>query len=253
VSERASASLFVVDSAPSGAASQYQVAKWVAAEARARGLHAQLMGSDGVHPARLAAMGHDDVVLMILQRVLYELEPEELMVPWERWSDIAGAVVEQGATLILVAAGAPAAGVAACLRRGARAVVEVDVVEDTLDVIQKMGIARLHSAELRTVLPSPFAAEHLDRLRSLTTIELRVLFHLTKGYPADRIASAQRMSLSTVRAHIRSIFRKLGVKSQLAAVALANGTAAADLDAGDDVAAATAGSRALPGCLAPDG
>ena len=38
----------------------------------------------------------------------------------------------------------------------------------------------------------------------------------------------QRMALSTVHAHIRSILRKLNVKSQIAAVALANGTALPD-------------------------
>jgi DNA-binding NarL/FixJ family response regulator len=62
----------------------------------------------------------------------------------------------------------------------------------------------------------------LDALVQLTTSERRVLFFLTQGLAAQEIADDLVVSLTTVRSHIRSVLRKLGVRSQLAAVAVAN-------------------------------
>jgi DNA-binding NarL/FixJ family response regulator len=59
-------------------------------------------------------------------------------------------------------------------------------------------------------------------LVGLTTSERRVLFYLTEGWAAQDIADQLVVSLTTVRSHIRSVLRKLGVRSQLAAVAIAN-------------------------------
>ena len=56
----------------------------------------------------------------------------------------------------------------------------------------------------------------------LTASERRVLYYLTKGKSAQDISGDLVVSLATVRSHIRSILRKLGVRSQLAAVAIAN-------------------------------
>jgi DNA-binding CsgD family transcriptional regulator len=64
----------------------------------------------------------------------------------------------------------------------------------------------------------------LDALMRLTSSERRVLFYLTTGTSPADIALELVVSLATVRSHIRSILRKLGVRSQLAAVALANGS-----------------------------
>lgn len=55
----------------------------------------------------------------------------------------------------------------------------------------------------------------------LTVREHEVLLALTLGMSADEIASSMYVSMPTVRTHIRSILQKLGVNSQLAAVALA--------------------------------
>ena len=59
------------------------------------------------------------------------------------------------------------------------------------------------------------------KLRSLSPRETEVLDALFEGTSAETIASEQFVSLGTVRSHIRSILRKLGVQSQLAAVAAA--------------------------------
>lgn len=59
-------------------------------------------------------------------------------------------------------------------------------------------------------------------LRRLTGRELEVLAGLVDGRSVDEIASEQTIAVSTVRTHVRRILEKLGVRSQLAAVAEAH-------------------------------
>ena len=68
-------------------------------------------------------------------------------------------------------------------------------------------------------------AEEADAERvlgRLTPRESDVLDHLRRGHSAEEIARADHVALSTVRAQIRSVLAKLGVRSQLQAVARAN-------------------------------
>jgi DNA-binding NarL/FixJ family response regulator len=55
----------------------------------------------------------------------------------------------------------------------------------------------------------------------LTSRENEVLAALVEGLSADEIATRDAVSIATVRTHIRSTLAKLGVHSQLAAVAMA--------------------------------
>jgi DNA-binding NarL/FixJ family response regulator len=55
----------------------------------------------------------------------------------------------------------------------------------------------------------------------LTTREREVLGALMQGKSADTIAEESVVSVATIRTQIRSILAKLGVNSQLAAVARA--------------------------------
>ena len=52
----------------------------------------------------------------------------------------------------------------------------------------------------------------------LTTREWEVLHHLRRGHSTDAVAAELVLSVETVRSHIKSIFRKLGVHSREAAV-----------------------------------
>jgi two-component system nitrate/nitrite response regulator NarL len=61
----------------------------------------------------------------------------------------------------------------------------------------------------------------LRAFRELTTRESEVLGALMRGKSADAIASESVVSVATIRTQIRSILAKLGVNSQLAAVARA--------------------------------
>lgn len=62
--------------------------------------------------------------------------------------------------------------------------------------------------------------EEAHRLESLTPREHEVLDAIGHGMSAAEIARGEYVSLPTVRSHVRAILRKLGVGSQLAAVAM---------------------------------
>ena len=74
-------------------------------------------------------------------------------------------------------------------------------------------------AELREHRES--AVERLSAFDRLTDREAAVLAAIVEGNSADEIAATQFVAVSTVRTHIRAVLDKLGVNSQLAAVALA--------------------------------
>ena len=61
----------------------------------------------------------------------------------------------------------------------------------------------------------------LQPFASLTDREKVVLVELLEGHCAEEIAEVSFVSISTIRSQIKSILQKLGVNSQLAAVALA--------------------------------
>jgi two-component system nitrate/nitrite response regulator NarL len=63
--------------------------------------------------------------------------------------------------------------------------------------------------------------ENRRRFAQLTAAETRILWQLMQGRPVDDIAQAHVVSVATVRSQVREVLRKLGVQSQLAAVALA--------------------------------
>ena len=63
-------------------------------------------------------------------------------------------------------------------------------------------------------------SEWLRSFEGLTQREQEILAALTEGRSASDIAAASGVSLWTVRAQIKSVLQKLGVNSQLAAVAM---------------------------------
>lgn len=117
-----------------------------------------------------------------------------------------------------------------CLEQGAMGVLSKESDFDRL----RQGV--VDAAEGRPVLSEreridllDAAAEagrrERDRLapfRGLTKREAVVLGHLVNARSAEEIAAAEFVSMATVRSQIQSVLRKLGVNSQLAAVALAN-------------------------------
>jgi len=66
-----------------------------------------------------------------------------------------------------------------------------------------------------------------ERMSMLTPREMQVLEHLRDGEPVKEIAEAAGVSEGTVRSQVKSVLRKLGVTSQLAAVAVLRRVSAA--------------------------
>jgi DNA-binding NarL/FixJ family response regulator len=65
------------------------------------------------------------------------------------------------------------------------------------------------------------ASDRLAVFASLTVSERRALAGLVQGRAAEEIAAEQCKSVATIRTHINAVFGKLGVHSQVAAVARA--------------------------------
>jgi DNA-binding NarL/FixJ family response regulator len=76
----------------------------------------------------------------------------------------------------------------------------------------------LQNAELTTGPRSTLDHEFLDKFALLTPAELNVLQQLTEGKPNKIIASELNVKECTVKAHISSVLRKLGVNSRTQAV-----------------------------------
>jgi DNA-binding NarL/FixJ family response regulator len=64
--------------------------------------------------------------------------------------------------------------------------------------------------------------QRLRPFRDLSPREQQVLARLCAGQSVEQIARTESVAVSTVRSQVRSILRKVGVSSQLAAIARAN-------------------------------
>jgi two-component system nitrate/nitrite response regulator NarL len=97
----------------------------------------------------------------------------------------------------------------------------IDLVGDVVTgrAILSMGARERMLAELRAHRAQE--GEKLAPFQRLTVRECEVLQDLLEGKNAERIANESFVSVATVRSHIKSLLAKLGVNSQLAAVALA--------------------------------
>jgi DNA-binding NarL/FixJ family response regulator len=77
------------------------------------------------------------------------------------------------------------------------------------------------AAVASTPFERPWPDPRLQLFATLTDREEVVLAELMEGHCAEEIAKAAILSISTIRSQIKSILQKLGVNSQLAAVAMA--------------------------------
>jgi two-component system, NarL family, nitrate/nitrite response regulator NarL len=117
----------------------------------------------------------------------------------------------------------------AWLRAGSSAVVGEDEPFDQLfqTITQLLQISTPRSVPRPPVASTAEAPEarrrraRLELFARLTEREKVVLSELMEGHGAEDIAKAAFVSISTVRSQIKAILLKLGVNSQLAAVAMA--------------------------------
>ena len=143
--------------------------------------------------------------------------------------DLIRPLTEAGARVVMVTGVADRARLGACLEAGAVGVVskatEFSVLIDTVHRAVQ-GAPLMREDERQALLDSACARRRADHDRlapfdALTPKEQAVLVHLLAGESAETIADRSYVSMATVRSHIRAILLKLGVNSQLAAVALA--------------------------------
>lgn len=134
-----------------------------------------------------------------------------------------------GASVVMVTGERNQVALAECVEAGAIGL--VDKSRPFEDLVEAVG----HVAELRTILSRAERDELLRMLREqrladaerhapfdrMTAREQQVLGGLMEGLSAEAIASRDYVSIATVRTQIRAVLSKLGVSSQLAAVALA--------------------------------
>ncbi len=115
-----------------------------------------------------------------------------------------------------------------CLELGAAGIISKSVSFAELVASIQRAIAgespNSDSEKLRWMLEASSAREaHRAKLAPfgrLTSTESDVLVQLMAGCSAAEIAEQRTVALSTIRTHVRQILHKLGVQSQLAAVAM---------------------------------
>lgn len=142
---------------------------------------------------------------------------------------IVSALCGHGIPSVVMTGGSDRLRLARCLANGASG-----VVGKSADIEQLIELAThpetvatyfgaSHVVEFQDALRRHAAntARRLRALRFLTPREREVLHDLTMGLRAKEIAERSFVSISTVRSQIKSILRKLGVSSQLEAVAMA--------------------------------
>ncbi len=139
-------------------------------------------------------------------------------------------LVATGSHVLVVTAERRRTVLAECLEAGAAGWigpgVGIDEVHSTIgDVIAGAAIVgRTERAQLLDRLRLERANEFRAQatFERLTQREALVLVALTEGLTAEEIAREHYVALATVRSQIRAVLQKLGVRTQLAAVALAD-------------------------------
>lgn len=118
---------------------------------------------------------------------------------------------------------------AQCVEAGAAGIISKSepfdrLIEHVSDVVHGRGILSAGTRERLLADLRTHRAEEGERLapfERLTVRESEVLHDLIEGKNAETIANESFVSVATVRSHIKALLSKLGVNSQLAAVAMA--------------------------------
>jgi DNA-binding NarL/FixJ family response regulator len=196
------------------------VATGVQLALRARGWQVEV--TDGPTVAAVLALAEafqPDCVLVDLQ--LGELGSGVDLIPSLR-ALATSVVMLTGETDRLVLAAGLEAGAAGWISKGCLVDNLVEAVEDVLAGHSLLGCSAREALLTELRLHRSQRAQVLSPLEQLSRREKDVLAALVDGLSCEEIAASQFVAETTVRSQIRSILQKLGVRSQLAAVAVAN-------------------------------
>lgn len=142
---------------------------------------------------------------------------------------LVGPLAVTGVPVVMVTGTTDAVQLARCVEAGAAGVLSKDVPFDRLiaaieRTLEHGTLLTKHERDdLLALLREEERAEHqrLGPFEELTPREAEVLAGLLEGRSVTEIAKASVVSVATVRTQVRSILTKLGVSSQLAAIARA--------------------------------
>jgi two-component system, NarL family, nitrate/nitrite response regulator NarL len=140
-----------------------------------------------------------------------------------------GPLIDGGARVLILTGSQDRDLLAECLEAGAAGLFDKSQPFDNLMSIisdAAIGLTVLKPSAREELLAELRGRRRDERDRqalfeSLSRREREVLMALVDGRSAEDIAASLGVSVATVRTHIQSVLRKLGVNSQLAAVALA--------------------------------
>jgi DNA-binding NarL/FixJ family response regulator len=143
--------------------------------------------------------------------------------------DLIRPLIDAGARVVVVTGVTDRARLGRCLEAGASGVIsKATEFERLVEAVRGAAEGRpiLREDERHALLAESRARrradeERLGPFRTLSPREQAVLAGLLAGESAEAIAHRSYVSLATVRSQIRAILLKLGVNSQLAAVAMA--------------------------------
>jgi len=143
--------------------------------------------------------------------------------------ELVAPIAQMGAEVVILTGSRDAIRHAACLEAGAAGIVSKDVdLDELLDAVGKAARGEpLVTAERRASALSTLRRwrAHRDRqlalFRSLTPREVEILASMRLGMSVAVMAEEFDVAPTTIRSHIRSVLVKLGVTSQLEAVAFA--------------------------------
>jgi len=137
-------------------------------------------------------------------------------------------LIELGAKVVVITASDQPIEMAACLDAGAIAVLpKSEALGASVDAVRRVvsgePVRLRHSEDLRAAGRAGKADQKvlLAPFERLTAREGDVLSAIIEGWRAEEIASEMGLAVRTVRTHLEAIRSKLGVSSQIAAVALA--------------------------------
>jgi DNA-binding NarL/FixJ family response regulator len=194
------------------------------------GTMAMALRQQGFEVHAAAGPSSDDVVAaarrLVPVLVLLDLE---LGPPLGSGLDLIRPLVDAGARVVMVTGVSDRARLGACIEAGAAGVVSKGAGFTVLmDAVERAagGLPILAEVERLALLDEARRRRRADHDRlapfdALSPREQAVLRRLMAGESAETIADRSYVSLTTVRSQIRSVLLKLGVNSQLAAVALA--------------------------------
>jgi DNA-binding NarL/FixJ family response regulator len=192
------------------------IAQGLSLALRAEGLDVHAAAEPDVDLVIALARVHRPVLALVDLQCDGVLRGDALVGPLSEWT-----------TVLVLTGMTDGAVLGRCLEAGAVAVVSKSEPFDHLLERIKAAIRNepAQSPRDREELLEAASLRRADEARryaqfaSLSQREQEVLELLAEGFAAEQIAERAYVALSTVRTHIQAILRKLGVSSQLAAVA----------------------------------